>query len=198
MTTIIDAAGWTLVHFLWQGAAIAAVAALGMRLLRRGSPQALRRVALPWRNAGVAAGHGTRLLSPSLRHWRRSTDLFLRVLPQGAHEVSAAIRRRPAQVSGTPAATAGPGGAGSGAAWMPTLVAAWLAGVCLLFARLAAGLWRVECAAPGASPALVVAAACDRLAGSGARAVRVAGRQLSTAPGIGWPSVVLLSRSPPS
>ena len=40
MTAFIDAAGWTLVHFLWQGAAIAAVAAAGLRLLRHGSPQA--------------------------------------------------------------------------------------------------------------------------------------------------------------
>ena len=89
MTTIIDAAGWTLVHFLWQGAAIAAAAAIGLRLLRRGSPQAryvLACVALAAMLASPAVT-AARLLSPTppaVAPVQRT--LFLRVLPQGAHE----------------------------------------------------------------------------------------------------------------
>ena len=40
MSAGIDVAGWTLLHFIWQGAAIAGLAAAGLRLLRRARPQA--------------------------------------------------------------------------------------------------------------------------------------------------------------
>ncbi|MEZ5303593.1 MAG: hypothetical protein R3F11_23565 [Verrucomicrobiales bacterium] len=35
----VEALGWALLHFLWQGAAIAALLAAALRLLRRRSPQ---------------------------------------------------------------------------------------------------------------------------------------------------------------
>ncbi len=36
MNPLVECLGWTLVHFLWQGAAIALLLAVGLRLLRRG------------------------------------------------------------------------------------------------------------------------------------------------------------------
>jgi uncharacterized protein (TIGR03435 family) len=39
MTTWVDVAGWTLLHFLWQGTAIAGLAAASLWLLRRAGPQ---------------------------------------------------------------------------------------------------------------------------------------------------------------
>lgn len=40
MNPMIDLAGWTLIHFVWQGAAVAAIAAGLMWLLRHRSPVA--------------------------------------------------------------------------------------------------------------------------------------------------------------
>src|SRR4026209_354505 len=44
-TPILETAGWTLIHFLWQGAALAGVAAMLLRLAERRSANALYRVA---------------------------------------------------------------------------------------------------------------------------------------------------------
>jgi len=133
MTTIIDAAGWTLVHFLWQGAAIAAAAAIGLRLLRRGSPQAryvLACVALAAMLASPAVT-AARLLSPTppaVAPVQRT--LFLRVLPQGTHE-SEMLRfvgfRRRSVAAGTTAAGPGDAAPRGGTLVMPALVVAWLA-----------------------------------------------------------------------
>ena len=41
LAAIVDAIGWTLVHFLWQGALVGAVAALTLALLR-GAPSRQR------------------------------------------------------------------------------------------------------------------------------------------------------------
>ena len=93
---MIDSSGfmqtlaWSLLHFLWQGAAIAAAAALGLRLLRRGSPQARYVLACAALAAMLASPAVTaaRLLSPTppaVAPVQRT--LFLRVLPQGATRV---------------------------------------------------------------------------------------------------------------
>ena len=37
--TMVQGVGWTLLHFLWQGLVIAALLAIGLRLLRRGPAQ---------------------------------------------------------------------------------------------------------------------------------------------------------------
>ena len=39
MTSWVDVAGWTLVHFVWQGAGIALLTAAALRLLRSTRPQ---------------------------------------------------------------------------------------------------------------------------------------------------------------
>ena len=39
MTSWIDVAGWTLLHFVWQGAIIALFAALALHVLRAARPQ---------------------------------------------------------------------------------------------------------------------------------------------------------------
>ena len=80
---------------------------------------------------------------------------------------------------------------------MPALVVAWLAGVCLLFARLAAGLWRVRALrrAGRALPPSPWQAACDRLGHRLGlrRAVRVADASFVDGPVvIGWLRPVVL------
>ena len=204
MTAFIDAAGWTLVHFAWQGAAIAAVAAAALRLLRRGSPQAryvLACVALAAMLASPAVT-ATRLLSPTpLKAAPVQRTLFLRVQPQGAQEGETlrfvGFRRRPAP-SWMSASGRGDGASGPGVRWMPVLVAAWLGGVSLLLARLAGGVWRVQALrrAGRALPPSPWQAACDRLAHRLGlrRAVRVADADFVDGPVVvgWWRPVVLL------
>lgn len=48
MTSWVDVAGWTLVHFVWQGAGIALLASLVLRLLRSGRPQLRYLAAARW------------------------------------------------------------------------------------------------------------------------------------------------------
>jgi len=40
MTPFLETAGWALIHFVWKGAALAAVIAVGLRLLERRSANA--------------------------------------------------------------------------------------------------------------------------------------------------------------
>ena len=57
---VVQHIGWVLVHFLWQGAAIALLLACGLYVLRRRSPQARWLVALLLSvlAVGVAVGLG--------------------------------------------------------------------------------------------------------------------------------------------
>src|SRR5687768_10453202 len=55
MTSWVDIAGWTLVHFVWEGAALALLAAIALRLLRASRPQARYVVACAALAAMVAA-----------------------------------------------------------------------------------------------------------------------------------------------
>jgi len=202
MTAFIDAAGWTLVHFLWQGAAIAAVAAAGLRLLRHGSPQARYVLACVALTAMLVSPLATasRLFSPpetSAAPVQRA--LFLRVLPPGARAGDTqrflGIRRPAAP---PPTAAAGPvAPAEERGAWMPVLVTAWLVGVCMLLARLAGGLWRVKGLrrAARALPPSAWQARCDRLAHQLGlrRMVRVADAAFVDGPVvIGWLRPVVL------
>jgi uncharacterized protein (TIGR03435 family) len=203
MTAIIDAAGWTLVHFLWQGAAIAVVAAAGLWLLRGGSPQAryvLACVALAAMLISPVVT-ATRLLSPTpVTAAPVQRTVFLRVLPQGAHESDmlrfVGFRRRTA----APWPTApGPGVSTPGprAPWTTVLVTAWLLGVCLLLLRLAGGLWRARGLrrAARALPPSSWQAACDGLTRRLGlrRVVRVADADFVDGPVvIGWLRPVIL------
>jgi uncharacterized protein (TIGR03435 family) len=146
MTSWVDVAGWTLVHFVWQGAGIALLAAIALRLLRSGRPQ-LRylaaclalavMLAAPVITAVVMTG-APRLPFADSFHALRS--------PQGAI-VGVAI---------TPPWSPAPGSAPAAPAeltlpaaidtdtMLSVLVTLWLAGVALLLARLAAGCWRIR------------------------------------------------------
>jgi bla regulator protein blaR1 len=115
MTTWIDAIGWTLVHFLWQGALIAAATGAVLLLLRDARPQQRYLVA--------CAGLLLCALWPALQ-------LMLRL--DGAMAVHDAY---PARTSG---AVAGPSLALR--PYMYWIVAAWCAGSIALALRTALGL----------------------------------------------------------
>ncbi|HEX8148180.1 MAG TPA: M56 family metallopeptidase [Pyrinomonadaceae bacterium] len=148
---LLDAAGWALVHSLWQGALVAAGYACFAALVPR------RAAGL--RYAGGVAGLLLLLLLPVLTaglspHTRR--DLFApeSVPPEGAWTDSGGPATRAPRAGKEPAAFVPGGSAASSvpaAAWrvraeerltslLPWLVCAWLSGVLLLASRMV-GAW---------------------------------------------------------
>jgi uncharacterized protein (TIGR03435 family) len=200
MNAAIQVAGWTLVHFAWQGTLVGLAALLALRLLRDASAQARYLVA--------CLALGAMLVMPAATAWRLSStaaaepwvapvhrSLFLRVTPEPsvAHDRLIIGFRR--TTGGGPAA-ADPDGA---APWpgLSTIVAVWLAGVCLLLARLAGGWWRVRrlLAVARALPVSSWQAASTRLAAQIGltRAVRVVDAAFVDGPVvIGWLQPVVL------
>ena len=147
MTSWVDVAGWTLVHFVWQGAAIALLAALALRLLRSRRPQLRYLASCLALAAMLAAPVITAVVMTSAPRIPFGAVHALRS-PQGAI-VGVAI---------TPpwAAAAGNGDAPAASAELTlpaavdtdtvfsVLVTLWLSGVALLLVRLAAGCWRIR------------------------------------------------------
>jgi beta-lactamase regulating signal transducer with metallopeptidase domain len=121
---MIQALGWTLVHFLWQGAAIALLLALANRALRRASAQA--------RYVAACAALLLMLAAPVATFLRLSR-------PFAAGPVVAAASTAHISAAVIPAAgpTVPPAG---GIPWLPLIVALWTAGVALLSIRMAGGL----------------------------------------------------------
>ena len=145
MNAAIHVAGWTLVHFAWQGALVALAAALALRLLRHATPQS--------RYVVGCLALAAMLVLPGATAWRLMSAadadmaptrraVFLRVTsePAAAHQdrLIVGIRR----TAGAAVAVDGYGSAAP--AVLPAIVTLWLAGVCLLLARLAGGWWRVH------------------------------------------------------
>ena len=149
MTSWIDVAGWTLLHFLWQGAAIAVATGALLHLLRNSSPQARYAVACAALALMLAAPIGTALtLTGSPRsaiadsvHLLRSSQgnlVGVAFTPPSVPGPSASTPTVP-----TPTELTFPIELNTQTLFS-TLVALWLAGVGILLARLAAGCWRVR------------------------------------------------------
>ena len=146
MNAAIQVAGWTLVHFAWQGTLVALAAAVALWLLRHATAQS--------RYAVGCLALGAMLVLPGATAWRLVAApesgtpvaevrraVFVRVAagePVQRDRLFMGIRRRAPIPPGAPA------GASLGPRTLPTLVALWLAGVVLLLARLAGGWWRVR------------------------------------------------------
>jgi uncharacterized protein (TIGR03435 family) len=146
MNDAIHVAGWTLVHFTWQGALVALTAAAALYLLRHAAPQSRYTVAC----LALAA----MLVLPGATAWRLQSapaeaelvapvrrTVFLRVTPTApAHQDRFLIGIRKQAVAPPSSATSALGSPFV----LPTLVGLWSAGVCLLLVRLAGGWWRVR------------------------------------------------------
>jgi uncharacterized protein (TIGR03435 family) len=140
--TTTDLAGWTLLHFLWQGAIVAGIAAVALRSLSSAQwryavacTALLAMLAAPLVTAGVLSG-------------RDDASISLQGSPTAA--VATAPVASVLSESIRPLLTAPTDGANSSVSpfeprsLMPLVVTAWLAGVALLLARLAGGCWRVR------------------------------------------------------
>jgi uncharacterized protein (TIGR03435 family) len=147
-TSWINVAGWTLVHFLWQGAAIAALTGCVLRLLRYWHPQ-WRYVTACTALAGMLAAPAiTAVVLTSAPRVPFADSIRAFRSPQGAIVgVSITPPRSPASVSGSapspPAELRLPAAVDTDGVFS-VLVTLWLAGVVILFGRLTAGCWRIR------------------------------------------------------
>lgn len=147
MNDAIHVAGWTLVHFVWQGAVVGLAAAIALHVLRHSAPQARYAVAclvlaamlaLPGATAWRLLSMPADTLEPAAPVHR---SLYLRVSPEPARHDRIMVGRL--RHTATPA-TETAARASLGPLLLPTFVALWFGGVCLLLARLAGGWWRVR------------------------------------------------------
>jgi beta-lactamase regulating signal transducer with metallopeptidase domain/biopolymer transport protein ExbD len=139
MTSWIEIAGWTLLHFVWQGTAIGIVAAVGFWLLRGSAPHV--------RYALACAALVTMVIAPVATAVRLSSSA-----PVGADSpgLTSTIVLAPPTSDAAPREEATPPAIRKAAprprveAALPTIVLLWLAGVALLQLRLIGGWWHVR------------------------------------------------------
>ncbi len=129
---LVRALGWALLHFVWQGALLAGLAALAMHLLRGRSPQ-----------ARYAAGCAALLLmvaapvATGLAAYEPAQALAAGPLPAGGAERQAVLARL-AEVARQVRPADGAWRSRVEAA-LPSLVTVWLAGILVLSLRLVGG-----------------------------------------------------------
>ena len=147
MNPWIDIVGWTLVHFLWEGAAIALLALVSLWLLRHRSPQARYLVTCAALAAMVSAPPLTAILltrsvvGPVSQAVARTSDYPERT-PSSlmAEPIAAAIAAATSRHTSSTDMTAAAGFT----AWLPVVVMLWMAGVGVFLVRLAGGWWRIR------------------------------------------------------
>jgi beta-lactamase regulating signal transducer with metallopeptidase domain len=194
MNPAIDLVGSLLLHFLWQGLAIAAIAAVLLRLLRSSIPQVRYLVACmamlgmlvaPLLTARILS-HPNAVTQPQLRGQR-----LIRLEVIGQTRGMSDARMLPIAAAPPPRA------ATTAEKLVAAAVGVWLLGVVLLLIRLAGGWWQVWRLRQTAL-ALEVSAwqeAADRLARRlrVTRAVRVVDSMLVDTPTlIGWLTPVVM------
>lgn len=143
MDTWIFVAGWTLVHFVWQGAVIGAGAALGLYLLRSATSNV--------RYAFASAALVLMLLSLVVTAWLVSSPAATPIVARASRvsSISPALTSFIVRFD-VPISQSGPQLTGTVHALrrlpraFPVIVIAWLFGVVILLARLLNGWWRVR------------------------------------------------------
>jgi beta-lactamase regulating signal transducer with metallopeptidase domain len=140
MSPWIETTGWTLIHFVWQGALIALATALALRICRRSTPQLRYGLAC----AGLAAMLAAVAITATTGGLARGDAPFS--IRAGVEHVTGAAVTPSTSQADVPAISGGPGAntAVTSAPLLTTIVWVWLAGVSLLVVRLAGGCWRVH------------------------------------------------------
>jgi TonB family protein len=135
----IDVAGWTLVHFVWQGAILGVLAAVCLRLVSRQTPELRYAIGCLALAAMLAAPAATALTLFDAAGW----PLPVIFVAAASHPSEGAA----AFVAGSTGSFAGAGGwlaSLGGEAALAVVVWAWLAGVAILLTRLGGGWLRVR------------------------------------------------------
>ena len=204
MNPWIDVAGWTLVHFLWEGATIALLALVALWGLRHRSPQARYAVACASLVAMLAAPIVTAavlsraivVIAPAAVQRTAEAQPDTLAIPDAtsasADAASLAINVLMARNESSIDVRAG-----GSRAWLPLVVMLWFAGVAVLLIRLLGGWWRItrlHRAARAAAPSAWTAAAARIAATLGlSRRVHVVDSSLVDTPTvIGWVKPVIL------
>ena len=129
MNPMIDLAGWTLIHFVWQGAALAAIAGGLMWLLRHRSPEARYGVACVALIAMLAAPIVTAMTlsrSVSVAGAKTPVSVPYHAGPGDDTVPDAAVMLRNLSLArGLSSIDALKGGPGL---WLPLIVLAWMIG----------------------------------------------------------------------
>lgn len=121
---MIQALGWALVHFLWQGTAIALLLVAANRALRRATPNA--------RYLAACAALVLMLAAPVATFFRLSRPIAEPVALSAAPTAQIFSAVAPSDDSPVPPSGEIP--------WLPLIVAVWATGVALLSVRMAGGL----------------------------------------------------------
>jgi beta-lactamase regulating signal transducer with metallopeptidase domain len=139
MAPWIDVAGWTLLHFVWQGAVIGAGAAIGFWLLRDATSDVRYTMAgaalilmllSPIVTAGLLSSPSASVMSASSTTSPGFSPFATpdtRLNAGTSKQLTGAVDARPSLVQ-----------------ILPSVVAMWLIGVAVLLARLSGGWWRVR------------------------------------------------------
>ena len=148
MTSWVDVAGWTLLHFVWQGACVAGLAAIALRLLRSSPPETRYLVS--------CAALVLMLSAPALTAWTLSGAPQLAVssvhVLRSAQGAVVGLAVTPSTLFSNPYGTTTPSApievgfpiALRTGTLLPAIVTAWMTGVVILLARLLAGCWRIR------------------------------------------------------
>lgn len=131
MTAVVEIAGLTLVHFVWQGAAIAALAAAGLWLLRHAPPQARYLLACLALALMIAAPLMTALMLGTTASSAATSTIDAAMSPGIA--VSAGVHVPASQGDGRV----------TGTGVLPWVVAIWATGATALLLRLGLGWHRI-------------------------------------------------------
>jgi uncharacterized protein (TIGR03435 family) len=144
MNPWIDVAGWTLVHFLWQGAAIGASAFVLLWALRDRSPQTryavscaalVAMLAAPLITASVLS-RSVVVIAPAETQPTAGEPVITAPAPDVASQaMNALVARTDSSVDIMPGGTN---------AWLPLVVMLWTFGVAVLWLRLLGGWWRIS------------------------------------------------------
>jgi beta-lactamase regulating signal transducer with metallopeptidase domain len=141
MAPWIDVAGWTLLHFIWQGTAIGMVAAIGFRLLRAAAPHV--------RYALASAAMVAMLIAPVATATRLAASVPVAVKAPVSTSANSLAATLSSDAAPRDEATTPPGRKAVPRALrldavLSAIVMLWLAGVALLQFRLLGGWWRVK------------------------------------------------------
>lgn len=155
LRALVEPLGWTLLHFLWQGAAIALVLCVTLRQLRHAGANArylaattaLALMALcPVLTLGVLTSRSGTVAAPLATESvtaARSSEASVLSFSRSVAGIEVA-KAEPGPVAPQPAASHQQGLATALHALLPVLVTVWLLGVALLSARLLGGWLRVQ------------------------------------------------------
>ena len=139
MNPWIELTGWTLIHFVWQGTLLALGTAAALGLCRRSAAEVRYAIGCLGLTAMLATAAATAVMSA-----RSGTASFA---GNGAGSAGAPASPFEASIGFTgpaPSAANQAIRAANAGRLLPVVVWIWLAGVTVLFARLAAGCWRIH------------------------------------------------------